>query len=86
MPETQSAAHVPRVTLYSQLDCSRCYAAREFLVSRGIPFETRDVFNDPRAFRQLMDLGSRSTPTITVDEQVLIGFDAERLSAMLGAQ
>jgi hypothetical protein len=31
----------------------------------------------------LMDLNSRSTPTIVVGDEVMIGFDPERLAALL---
>ena len=76
----------PRVVLYSQPGCAPCFAARSFLMSRKIPFAYKDVQADPQAFRELMDLGSRSTPTLTVGDEVMIGFDPERLDAMLRAE
>lgn len=74
-----------KVTLYSQPGCAPCFAARMFLQSRGIPFEYKDVQADPQAFRELMDLGSRSTPTLRVGGETMIGFDPARLEAMLAA-
>ncbi len=74
---------VPSVLLYSQPGCAPCFAARTFLMSRGIGFKYRDVQADPQAFRELMDLGSRSTPTLVVNGEVMIGFDPERLERML---
>jgi hypothetical protein len=38
---------------------------------------------DPQAFRELMDLGSRSTPTLLIGKEVLIGFDPEKVAALL---
>ncbi len=76
---------LPEVTLYSQPGCAPCFAARIFLQTRNIPFQYKDVQADPQAFRELMDLGSRSTPTLKVGEEVMIGFDPTRLEAMLGA-
>ncbi len=75
----------PRVVLYSQPGCAPCFAARRFLMSRSIAFDYRDVQADPQAFRELMDAGSRSTPTIVVGTEVMIGFDPVRLDAMLKA-
>jgi glutaredoxin len=72
-----------RVILYSQPGCPPCYAAKHFLSAREIPFEYRDVTADPAALRELVKLNSRSTPTIVVDGEVMIGFDAERLEQML---
>ncbi len=76
---------MPKVTLYSQPGCAPCFAARLFLQSRNVAFEYRDVQADPQAFRELMDLGSRSTPTLRVGEETMIGFDPVRLEAMLAA-
>jgi hypothetical protein len=51
-----------------------------------VPFDYKDVQADPQAFRELMDLGSRSTPTLRVGSEVMIGFDPARLEAMLHNQ
>jgi glutaredoxin len=49
-----------------------------------VEFEYKDVQADPAALRELVALNSRSTPTIVVDEEVMIGFDPDRLDQMLG--
>jgi glutaredoxin len=74
-----------RVVLYSQPGCPPCSAAKRFLAARGVAFEYRDVQADPAALRELVALQSRSTPTIVVGEDVMIGFDPDRLVAMLEA-
>jgi hypothetical protein len=35
------------------------------------------------ALRELMELNSRSTPTIVVGDEVMIGFDPDRLETLL---
>ncbi|HEY0758950.1 MAG TPA: glutaredoxin domain-containing protein [Acidisarcina sp.] len=76
-----------RVILYSQPACPPCYAAKNYLTARRIDFEYKNVQGDPEAMRELLALNSRSTPTIVVgegvDAQVMIGFDPEKLDAML---
>jgi glutaredoxin-like YruB-family protein len=72
-----------RVVLYSQPGCPPCYAAKQFLTARNISFEYKDVQADPAALRELVRLNSRSTPTIVVDEEVMIGFDPDRLESLL---
>lgn len=72
-----------RVILYSQPGCPPCYAAKQYLSARNIPFEYKDVQSDPAALRELVKLNSRSTPTIVVGEEVMIGFDPDRLESML---
>ena len=72
-----------RVLLYSQPGCPPCYAAKLFLQVHEVPFEYKDVQADPVALRELMELNSRSTPTIVVGDEVMIGFDPDRLEALL---
>jgi glutaredoxin len=58
--------------------------AEAFLSERGIDFEVRDVSADYSAVRELVaKYNSRSTPTIVVGEQVMIGFDPQRLEQLL---
>ena len=72
-----------RVVLYSQPGCPPCYAAKQFLTARNISFEYKDVQADPEALRELVGLNSRSTPTIVVGEEVMIGFDPDHLDSLL---
>jgi glutaredoxin len=72
-----------RVLLYSQPGCPPCYAAKLFLQVHEVPFEYKDVQADPAALRELMELNSRSTPTIVVGDEVMIGFDPDRLETLL---
>lgn len=46
----------------------------EFLSRNGIPFVHKDVSEDYQAQQELVELGSMSTPTIKVGDQVMIGF------------
>jgi glutaredoxin len=55
-----------------------------FLSERGIEFEERDVSVDREAVRDLVEkYESRSTPTIVVGDEVMIGYDPDRLEQML---
>jgi glutaredoxin len=82
---SEHASEPVRVILYSQPGCAPCFAAKAFLQSRAVPFVYKDVQADPQAFRELMDLGSRSTPTLVVGSEVMIGFDPARLEQMLAS-
>ena len=72
-----------QVVVYHQPSCRPCRAAMDFLSHQGVPFTAKDVSSDPEARQELIALGSRATPTITVDGQVLIGFDPTKLAAVL---
>jgi glutaredoxin-like YruB-family protein len=72
-----------RVVLYSQPGCPPCVAAKSFLAARNIPFEYKDIQADPAALRELLNLNSRSTPTIVIGDEVMIGFEPDRLESLL---
>lgn len=73
-----------KVELYTQPGCQPCKTAAQFLEDRGVPFVKYDVSQDQEALGRLLDdLGSRQTPTIVVDDQVLIGFDPDKLGQLL---
>jgi glutaredoxin len=60
--------------------------AKAFLSERGVEFEVKDVTNDYAAVRELVGkYQSRSTPTIVVGDEVMIGFDPERLEQMIAS-
>jgi glutaredoxin len=56
----------------------------EFLSRKGVPFVAKDVSVDHDARAELIALGSRSTPTIKVGGDVLIGFNPTKLAQLLG--
>jgi glutaredoxin len=55
----------------------------EFLSQKGIVFEARDVRTDFAARKELLELGSQSTPTIVIGDQLMVGFRPDRLMEML---
>jgi alkyl hydroperoxide reductase subunit F len=59
--------------------------AKALLEQYGVPFETIDVGEDEDAARKMIELsGQRGVPVITVDEEVITGFDAQRLNELFG--
>lgn len=73
-----------KVILYSQPGCPPCFAAKAFLQARNVPFDYKDVQADSAALEELLALDSRSTPTLVVDNEVMVGFDPDRLTLLLG--
>ena len=56
----------------------------EYLSRHGIQFTERDIRADREALKELLELGSRSTPTTLVDDELVIGFDRRKLDQLLG--
>ena len=57
---------------------------KEYLSRRGIVFEDRDIRQDDEALKELVNThNSRMTPTLVIGGQVIIGFDREKIDALL---
>jgi len=62
-----------------------CHAAKEFLSSHGIEFTAKNVAEDAEAREELVARTGRIVvPVITVDDEVVVGFDRGRLQRLLG--
>jgi glutaredoxin len=75
----------PQVVIFTQPDCPPCSVVNLFLAERGVTFEERDISADPSALQELAGrYRSHSTPTLVIGEEVMIGFNPERLDEILG--
>jgi glutaredoxin len=80
----------PVVILYGTPWCGACKAAKQYLAGKHIPFAYKDIENDPAAARELqakaskMGIPTDRVPILDVRGRLLLGFDRERLDAMLG--
>lgn len=54
-----------------------------WLSQKGVLYVAKDVSVDMEARNELIALGSRSTPTVTVDGQPFIGFSPQKLAAAI---
>jgi glutaredoxin 3 len=59
--------------------------AKEFLSSRGVEFTAKNVAEDAAAREELIaKTGRMAVPVITVDDEVIVGFNRGRLQRLLG--
>ncbi len=72
------------VAVYTTPTCPYCRQVKDFLSRRGVPFAEYDVSVDRVAAQEMMrKSGQMGVPVITVDEQVVVGFDRPRLERLL---
>ncbi|MGM0753599.1 MAG: glutaredoxin domain-containing protein [Bacillota bacterium] len=72
------------VTLYSQPECPPCEVVKMFLKEHNVDYKEIDIKEDEQARNYLVkELKSYSTPTITVDTEVISGFNLEALTEAL---
>ena len=80
----QSSNKVKEIIIYSQPDCPPCEITKLFLKEHGFSFSERDIQTDQKARNELMKkYHSYSTPTIVIGDQVIRGFDLEKLKQIL---
>jgi glutaredoxin len=73
-----------KVIVFSQPDCLPCEAVKLFLQDRGVQFEDKNVLEGFAVVREMRQkYNSSSTPTVVIDDEVLIGFDPERIDHLL---
>ena len=62
-----------------------CSKVKEFLSQNKIDFIERNVAADEAAVAELAKLGYMTTPVTVVDEEVVVGYDRNRLQTLLKA-
>ncbi|WP_066289679.1 glutaredoxin family protein [Bacillus sp. FJAT-29937] len=72
------------ITIYTQPDCPPCEITKRFLSEYGFSYTAKDIKKDQNARNDLINkYQSFSTPTIVIGEEVITGFDLERLKDVL---
>jgi glutaredoxin len=73
-----------KIIVFTQPDSLPCEAVKLFLRDRKARFEERSVEGDESVVRELQEkYNSQSTPTVVIDDQIVIGFDPERIDELL---
>ncbi|TSC55698.1 MAG: glutaredoxin-like protein [Parcubacteria group bacterium Gr01-1014_18] len=79
-----------KVMIYSTPTCGFCSMAKEFFKENKVEYEDVDVSQDQDKAREMIaKSGQMGVPVIAVSslggkEEVVIGFDKERLAGILG--
>ncbi|HVP55907.1 MAG TPA: glutaredoxin family protein [Candidatus Eisenbacteria bacterium] len=74
----------PKVIVFTQQDCAPCGWVKNFLAQRGVEFEERSIDSSLAVARELTQrYNSQSTPTVVIRDEVVIGYNPERLDQLL---
>jgi glutaredoxin 3 len=60
-----------------------CGKVKEFLSQNKIEFVDRNIAADEAVLNQLETLGYMTTPVTVIDDQVVVGFDRDKLEKLL---
>ena len=72
------------VTIYSTPVCHFCQAAKEFFKENNVEYTEHDVASDAEKRTEMVELtGQMGVPVIQIGEDVVIGFDEEKVKELL---
>lgn len=73
------------VKVYTTPACPYCFTLKEFLKEHNIKFEEFDVSQDEKARDEMIKKsGKMETPIVEIDGQIVVGFDKEKITKLLG--
>jgi glutaredoxin 3 len=74
----------PSVTIYSTPTCHFCHMAKEFFTENQVKFTDYNVATDlPKRQEMIQKSGQMGVPVIYVDNNLIVGFDEEKLRGLL---
>jgi len=74
-----------KVAIYTTPTCTYCKATKDFFAQHGITYEEHNVATDLEKRREMIDKsGQMGVPVITIDNDIIVGYDPEGLSRSLG--
>jgi len=73
------------ITIYSTPTCHFCQMTKDFLKEKGIAYTEHNVASDLEKRQEMIQKsGQMGVPVIFVDNEMIVGFDKERLISTLG--
>ena len=71
------------VVVYTSNNCPYCVSAKDYLTQKGIAYEEKNV-SKPEYRKELMGMGYMSVPVLKIEDEVVVGFDANKIDNLLG--
>lgn len=72
-----------KVVVFTSDTCGYCHMAKDYLNEINVAFEERNVSSDPAARKELMSKGFMGVPVIYVGDEIIQGFDKNKLDELL---
>lgn len=77
-------AQETNVVIYSSPNCVHCNHAKEFFQEHDIDYTDHDVSQDAEKRREMVEKsGQMGVPVIFIGDEMVVGFDKDRLSELL---
>ncbi|HUU76100.1 MAG TPA: FAD-dependent oxidoreductase [Methanoregulaceae archaeon] len=76
---------MPRVTVYYTQTCPYCRMVKAFLDKHSVEYMAIDVGADKEAAKKMVEIsGQFAVPVTIVDDEIIVGFNAQRLNELFG--
>ena len=84
MKKTTQKTELKKVNIYSTPTCVYCGMAKNFFSKNNVKYEEFNVASDLAKRKEMIEKsGQMGVPVITVGDEVIVGFDEERLRELL---
>jgi glutaredoxin-like YruB-family protein len=72
------------VKVYSTPTCVYCKTLKGYLTKNNIAFENIDISKDEKELQKMIKIsGQMGVPVVEIDENVIVGFDKEKIDSLL---
>lgn len=76
-----------KIRVFSTPFCPYCITLKEFLKQNQVEFEDIDVSTDQEALNEMIEKsGQTGVPVIEIDDEIVVGFNKEKISKMLNPE
>lgn len=76
-----------KVEIYSTATCHFCHMAKEWLTEKNIPFTDYNVGDDIAKRKEMIEMtGQLGVPVIRIGDEVMVGFNQEKMAELLGVK
>ncbi|PIT96610.1 NrdH-redoxin [Candidatus Campbellbacteria bacterium CG10_big_fil_rev_8_21_14_0_10_35_52] len=81
----ETSGSVKNIIIYSTPTCHFCQMAKEFFKEKDIEYTNYDVSTDMEKREEMIKKsGQMGVPVIFIDNEMMIGFDRDKISSALG--
>ncbi len=71
------------IKIYSSASCPNCTLAKDLIKEKGYEYEEKNISLDAEAKKELISMGYMGVPIIFIDEEVVVGFNKQKLEELL---
>jgi len=76
-----------KIILYTAPGCVYCQMIKDFFKQNNIVYEEKDISVDDKAREEMVEKSSQlGVPVIDINGRIIVGFDQEKLSALLNSE